>query len=149
MLKKLSILVSGFTLLELLVVISIIGILAGLTMVSFTGAQKQARDTQRQSDLKQYQNLLESFASTRSGLYPSRITAAVTLDSLCGTLGASGCPLDPSNPTSHYYYISHGSGSPSNNATQFVIWAYQENSSQYFIVCSIGKTGTAGGGPEK
>ena len=137
----------GFTLLELLVVISIIGILAGLTMVSFTGAQKQARDTQRQSDLKQYQNLLESFASTRSGLYPSRITAAVTLDSLCGTLGASGCPLDPSSPTYNYYYISNGSGSPSNNATQFVIWAYQENSSQYFIVCSIGKTGTAAAAP--
>ena len=137
----------GFTLLELLVVISIIGILAGLTLVSFTGAQKQARDTQRQSDLKQYQNLLESFASQRAGLYPSRNVSPVTLDSLCGTLGASGCPVDPSSPTYRYNYISNGSGSPANNATMFVIWAYQENSSQYFVVCSIGKTGTMASAP--
>jgi len=46
----------GFTLIELLVVISIIGILASLTLVSYTGAQKQTRDTQRRSDLNQYRN---------------------------------------------------------------------------------------------
>jgi|SRR3972149_153773 len=135
----------GFTLLELLVVISIIGILAGLTLVSFTGAQRQARDTQRQSDLKQYQNLLEVHATNRRGLYPSKITNPVRLDQLCGDpLLATGCPRDPSTPTYEYYYISDGSGgSPTpTNATRFVMWAYQENSSQYFIICSNGKTGT-------
>jgi len=35
--------VQGFSLIELLVAISIIGILAGIALVSFTGAQRQAR----------------------------------------------------------------------------------------------------------
>lgn len=41
----------GFTLVELLVVISIIGILTMIGMVSYSGVQKKARDTQRKSDL--------------------------------------------------------------------------------------------------
>ena len=51
----------GFTLIELLVSISIVGILATLVLVSFTGAQKQARDTTRKSDLKQYQLKIDLF----------------------------------------------------------------------------------------
>ena len=61
----------GFTLIEILVVISIIGVLASLALVSFAGTQKQARDTQRKNDLKQYQTSLENFANNNSSLYPS------------------------------------------------------------------------------
>ncbi len=46
----------AFTLIEMLVVISLIGILAALAMVSFSSVQKQARDTARKSDLKQIGN---------------------------------------------------------------------------------------------
>lgn len=62
----------GFTLIELLVVISIIGVLASLTLASYTGAQKQTRDTQRRSDLNQYRNALEGYAASNNGLYPGR-----------------------------------------------------------------------------
>ena len=41
----------GFTLVELLVVISIIGILTMIGAVAFSGAQKKARDTQRKTEL--------------------------------------------------------------------------------------------------
>lgn len=40
----------GFTLVELIIVIVIIGILASITMVAFNGVQQRARDAQRQSD---------------------------------------------------------------------------------------------------
>ena len=60
----------GFTLIELLVVISIIGILASLTLVSYTGAQRQVRDTQRKSGLGQMKAPLEAYFST-FGKYPS------------------------------------------------------------------------------
>jgi prepilin-type N-terminal cleavage/methylation domain-containing protein len=134
----------GFTLLELLVVISIIGILAALSIVSFTQAQRQARDTQRQSDLKQYQNLLETFASQEKGLYPSRPGGNTELFELCspGPIRTTGCPLDPLDDDYEYFYISNGSGAGNNDATDFVAWAYQENSGKYFVICSNGKTGT-------
>jgi len=134
---------SGFTLIELLVVISIIGILAALTMVSFTQAQKQARDTQRQADLKQYQNLLETFASQEQGFYPSRTGGGVEASTLClpGPIRTAACPKDPQDPAYQYRYISNGSGGAS-DASLFVLWAYQESSDKYFIICSAGRTGT-------
>jgi len=41
----------GFTIVELLIVIVVIGILAALVLNSFTGAQAQARDTKRRTDV--------------------------------------------------------------------------------------------------
>ena len=139
---------SGFTLIELLVVISIIGILAGLTLVSFTAAQKQARDTERQSDLKQYQNLLEAYASTNRGLYPVQ-TTTWELSALCGNpLPAVNCPQDPSGGTWDYLYISDQAGGGPTTATKYVLWAYQEATSEYFVICSEGDTGTTPDEPE-
>lgn len=134
----------GFTLIELLVVISIIGILAALAVVSFSTAQKQARDTERKSDLKQYQTALEAFASrTASGLYPSTGNSVADPSTLCATLGISNsCPQDPKTGTYDYVYITNGSGSLNVDATEYILAAYQEGPSNYFVFCSNGKTGT-------
>jgi prepilin-type N-terminal cleavage/methylation domain-containing protein len=135
---------AGFTLIELLVVISIIGVLAALSLASFTTAQKQARDTSRKSDLKQYQTALEAFANKGTAmLYPSA-TSIINPANLCATLGITGsCPADPKPATYSYSYVSNGSGSPSNDASQYMLWGYLEGSSNYFIICSTGKTGTS------
>lgn len=62
---------NGFTLIELLVVMAIIGILAALSLTSFSTAQKNSRDTRRKSDLAQYRNALEAYASNNGGKYPN------------------------------------------------------------------------------
>ena len=137
----------GFTLIEMLVVISMIGILTTLALVSFESSQKRARDTQRKSDLKQYQTALENFANDSNGLYPSR-TTAVAADSLCSTLGVSGtCPVDPKE-TYTYYYRSDGSGGVTNNATNYLLWSELELSDNYWSVCSTGKSGFYSSIPE-
>lgn len=41
----------GFTIVELLIVIVVIGILAAITIVAYNGIQQRARDTQRKADL--------------------------------------------------------------------------------------------------
>jgi prepilin-type N-terminal cleavage/methylation domain-containing protein len=134
----------AFTLIELLVVISIIGILITMSLVSFTRSQKQARDTQRKSDLKQYQTALENFANENNGLYKSR-TTAVTSVTLCSDLGLTTCPQDPSNLTDssyQYSYISDGTGGGSATATAYALWGPMETEpGNYWIVCSNGKVG--------
>lgn len=136
----------GFTLIELLVVISIIGILAALSVASFATAQKQARDTQRKSDLKQYQNSLENYANKNNGLYSSRTTAGGAASPvLCTDLGLTGCPEDPKNssdPTFAYKFQSDGTNLGTATATKYVLWEKLESSTNYWILCSNGKVGT-------
>jgi len=100
----------GFTLIELLVVISIIGILATLVLVSYTQAQKQARDTQRRSDLNQYRDGLQNYAVNNNGEYPVHPEAYDATNfcspggELVGYLGE--CPRDPDQSKTYWYMSS-------------------------------------------
>jgi len=59
----------GFTLVELLVVMAILGVLVTLIGTAFRSAQARGRDAQRKSDLKQIANALELFFNDY-GFYP-------------------------------------------------------------------------------
>src|SRR3989344_7099926 len=61
---------SVFSLLELLVVISIVTILITLAMTSFATAGKKARDAKRKSDIKEIQTALEQYYSVCGFSYP-------------------------------------------------------------------------------
>lgn len=63
---------SGFTIVELLIVIVIIGILAGLVITTFIGIQARGRDSERQTDLKAIQGQLEAFFAD-NGYYPNAL----------------------------------------------------------------------------
>lgn len=58
---------SAFTLIELLIVITILGVLASLTLASYGGAQAKARDGVRKSDLAQVKRALELAKSDCEG----------------------------------------------------------------------------------
>jgi general secretion pathway protein G len=60
----------GFTIVELLIVIVVIGILAALVITTFTGIQKKARDTERQTDIKALHGQLEAYFA-QNGKYPT------------------------------------------------------------------------------
>ena len=68
---------SGFTIVELLIVIVVIGILAAITVVTFRGVQNRAFDATVQSDLKNAHSKIEIY-QLEKGKYP-RESAALSL----------------------------------------------------------------------
>lgn len=60
----------GFTIVELLIVIVVIAILATLVIVTFTGIQQKARDSQRQTDINAVDTHVEGFYASY-GFYPT------------------------------------------------------------------------------
>lgn len=60
----------GFTLVELLVTITIIGILASIGLNTFTSAQKKSRDAKRKAYLRQIVDALEAY-NNDNGEYPA------------------------------------------------------------------------------
>lgn len=62
--------VSGFTIVELLIVIVVIAILASITIVSYNSVNNKARTTAKINDMTSIQSLVERYASEK-GSYPS------------------------------------------------------------------------------
>jgi prepilin-type N-terminal cleavage/methylation domain-containing protein len=69
----------GFTIVELLIVIVVIGILAALVLNSFRGVQERARDTKRRTDINAQASQLEVYYTDNGG-YPV-FTGQVNTDS--------------------------------------------------------------------
>ena len=60
----------GFTIVELLIVIVVIGILAALVVTTFSGIQKKGRDSERKTDIGAVHSQLEAYHAT-NGRYPT------------------------------------------------------------------------------
>ena len=95
----------GFTLLEILVVISIIGLLVAMGAASYSTAQKKGRDARRKEDIRAIQNAMEQCYSVNNGSYNVYSTGNFTSNIICGGSTVMNNVKDPkSNPTTSYYY---------------------------------------------
>ncbi|MDZ7586198.1 MAG: prepilin-type N-terminal cleavage/methylation domain-containing protein [Patescibacteria group bacterium] len=96
----------GFTLLELLVTISIIGILIGIGSVSFSTAQKKGRDSRRQGDLAAVQKAMEQCYALDTEYPVALPTIGDPLE--CGALPSTtlqAVPADPKDSTLGYIEV--------------------------------------------
>ena len=69
---------TGFTIVELLIVIVVIGILAGITIVAYNGIQNRARNAGIQSHITGGSKQIKSFAVTNGDSYPTAINSCPT-----------------------------------------------------------------------
>lgn len=80
----------GFTLIEMLVVIAVIGILASIVVLGTGSARTKARDTKRIADVKQIQNGLEATYQTSDGTYDCTRVANMPTDPQGAAYGCEG-----------------------------------------------------------
>lgn len=93
----------GFTLIELMVVIAIIGLLMAAGLVSYTSAQKNARDAKRQADINAVGQAMEMYASTNNSTYP--VYANYAALALGTAYLPGGNPVDPKNSGVNVYTL--------------------------------------------
>lgn len=93
---------SGFTLVELLIVIAIIGILTSIVIGSTNASRGKARDTRRIADMKEIQLALAVYYDVNK-VYPASLsTLAAT-----GQKYMAAIPTDPQTKASYEYLTSN------------------------------------------
>lgn len=104
----------GFTLIEILVVSTIIALLAGVGIVSYTQFNKQSRDARRKADVENIRAALEMYRSNDTNSSYPTTTGSLT-PSFIKTV-----PLDPKTGLAYVY-----TGSPAGcNAAAVVCTSY-------------------------
>jgi type II secretion system protein G len=132
--KKNNFKIAGFTMIELLIVIVIMGILSAIGLGTFTSSQQKARDSKRKSNIRSISDALETYYND-FGSYPVSGDGDIFG---CGAGAVEECvpggqwentdigidtiymiqiPEDPNS--GKYYYISDG--------TKYQLYAHLEN----------------------
>lgn len=129
---------SGFTIVELLIVIVVIAILAAISIVAYNGIQTRARDTQRANDISVLVKALEIYR-VNNGQYPTATPAGSdggwesswADPNFMEYLDISKKPTDPTNTSTYRYrYYKYPAGYQGCDAAKggyYVLTAQFEN----------------------
>lgn len=113
----------GFTLIELIVVVTILALLLSIAIINILGSLKKTRDRQRKSDIRQIRAALEMYRSTQR-IYPASLysnpcpTPSVLSDGI--TVYMLQIPHDPLTKDCYVYTLG---------ASSYTLYACLENRS--------------------
>ena len=127
----------GFTLIELMVVISLISIIATFSISNYTQVQKQGRDAKRKTDLNQVKLALEFYYSVNNA-YPAQANIVWGSAWAEGTPSTSYMKQVPADPqpisASRPQYCYSPSGTP---PSSYTLYASLENSNDKDLIKDI------------
>jgi len=108
---------SGFTLVELLVVMLILGILAAIAIPSFFNQRDKARDAEAKTTAKTAQTAIETYATENNGTYTSasvddlrRIEETLPATGLTVTSNAETYTVTATSDTGNTFSVSRAAG---------------------------------------
>jgi len=101
----------GFTILELLIVIAVIGILVGIALPRFKGMQDEGNIARAKGELRMLQTAIESYIIHNNNVAPAALSQLTTaVPAIAGTT----LPLDPFGGASYGYAL---------NGTNYVVFS--------------------------
>lgn len=123
--------VEGFTLIEILVVITIITLLATVGISSYTTLTRQSFDSRRKADLEEVRAALEMYKSN-NGVYPTaaEIVQGSIFEDASGKVYLQKVPKDPKSGTIEYDFSNIDSVT-----STYTLGAYLENADSGFDTC--------------
>lgn len=121
----------GFTLIEILIVIAVIAILAGISLPYMKGMQDEGKTAEAAGELRTLATAIESFYIHNSKAYPNQQVAVDTTWQTASICAASPtivktALVDPFLPTQEYSYATSAA-----------------SGSQYYVIFSVGPDGAA------
>ena len=127
---------AGFTLVEILIVVVILGILAAIVIPQFTGAAAETRENSLKMDLYRIRQQIEVYYVQHNAIYP---TLAEFEAQMTGATDVWGNPAVLGAPGSHGPYLERipknpqtGTNTLSNGAVGASDWFYDESNGDFF-----------------
>lgn len=129
---------SGFTIIEILVTVVVIGIITSITFISYNGAQRQSQNTNRAAQLQAWQNVFEKYKASKGEL-PLSTSADGT-----GYCLGSGFPIGFDGVARCRDYLYNGSTSLRQSDNAALMAALQTVTPNLPTGDNIPSTGTVG-----
>ncbi len=126
----------GFTLIEMMIVISVIAILIGISLPYFKGMQDEGKSAKAAGELRTLTIAIESYYIHNDNEYPVQDDAPVQTawQSIANSLTTASPTIvkkalkDPFKPSQEYSYVTSA----------------ETSGSEYYVVFSVGPDGAAG-----
>lgn len=122
---------SGFTIVELLIVIIVIAILAAVSVVAYNGIRARADNSVVEADMSSLAKTIDIWRATNGGVYP---TNAQLID--VDIKASKGSYLADGTRNNFYYCVS-------TNQQQYAFGIISKNNKGYFLTNGVVKTQSA------